>query len=185
MAKYSVLLPTYNERVNLPIMVFLLAETFDKEDVDWEVIVIDDNSPDGTQQVAEKLRDVYGSDRIVLKPRKGKLGLGTAYVHGLKYARGDFVFIMDSDLSHHPKSIPDFIRKQRETNCDVVTGSRYIQNGGVYGWNLKRKAISVTANHLAATLLQPGVRLSVSLWCSRFTHSLPSPSVDFRLDRFV
>mmetsp|Transcript_12898 Transcript_12898/g.32529 ORF Transcript_12898/g.32529 Transcript_12898/m.32529 type:complete len:238 (-) Transcript_12898:116-829(-) len=157
MAKYSVLLPTYNERVNLPIMVFLLAETFDKEDVDWEVIVIDDNSPDGTQQVAEKLRDVYGSDRIVLKPRKGKLGLGTAYVHGLKYARGDFVFIMDSDLSHHPKSIPDFIRKQRETNCDVVTGSRYIQNGGVYGWNLKRKAISVTANHLAATLLQPGI----------------------------
>jgi len=155
--KYSVLLPTYNERENLPIMVFLLNEAFTKEGVDWEVIVIDDNSPDKTIEVAENLQKVYGGDRIVLKPRKAKLGLGTAYVHGLKYATGNFVFIMDSDLSHHPKYIPSFIQKQRETSCDVVTGSRYIPGGGVYGWNLKRKAISVTANHLAATLLQTGV----------------------------
>ena len=158
MAKYSVLLPTYNERENLPIMVFLLNEVFSKERLDWEVIVIDDNSPDRTDQVARELQNVYGEDKVVLKPRKAKLGLGTAYVHGLKYAKGDFIFIMDSDLSHHPKFIPRFIEQQRQTGCDVVTGSRYIQGGGVYGWNLKRKAISVTANHLAATLLQTGVR---------------------------
>jgi len=157
MAKYSVLLPTYNERENLPIMVFLLNEVFSKERLDWEVIVIDDNSPDRTDQVARELQNVYGEDKVVLKPRKAKLGLGTAYVHGLKYAKGDFIFIMDSDLSHHPKFIPRFIEQQRQTGCDVVTGSRYIQGGGVYGWNLKRKAISVTANHLAATLLQTGV----------------------------
>jgi len=155
--KYSVLLPTYNERENLPIMVFLLNEAFTAQGVDWEVIVIDDNSPDKTLEVAQALQDVYGSDRIVLKPRKAKLGLGTAYVHGLKFATGNFVIIMDSDLSHHPKYIPSYIAKQRETGCDVVTGSRYISGGGVYGWNLKRKAISVTANHLAATLLQTGV----------------------------
>mmetsp|Transcript_12185 Transcript_12185/g.30900 ORF Transcript_12185/g.30900 Transcript_12185/m.30900 type:complete len:238 (+) Transcript_12185:106-819(+) len=157
MGKYSVLLPTYNERENLPIMVFLLHEAFTKIGANWEVIVIDDNSPDKTLQVAEKLQGVYGSDRVVLKPRKAKLGLGTAYVHGLKYASGDFIFIMDSDLSHHPKFIPSFIEKQKATDCDVVTGSRYISGGGVYGWNLKRKTISVGANHLAATLLQTGV----------------------------
>ena len=155
--KYSVLLPTYNERENLPIMVFLLNEAFTKEGCAWEVIVIDDNSPDKTLEVAESLQRVYGPDKVVLKPRKAKLGLGTAYVHGLQFATGNFVIIMDSDLSHHPKYIPSFIAKQRETSCDVVTGSRYISGGGVYGWNLKRKAISVTANHLAATLLQTGV----------------------------
>ena len=168
MAKYSVLLPTYNERENLPIMVFLLNEVFSKERLDWEVIVIDDNSPDRTDQVARELQNVYGEDKVVLKPRKAKLGLGTAYVHGLKYAKGDFIFIMDSDLSHHPKFIPRFIEQQRQTGCDVVTGSRYIQGGGVYGWNLKRKAISVTANHLAATLLQTGVRFFFLLQCIFF-----------------
>jgi dolichol-phosphate mannosyltransferase len=161
MAKYSVLLPTYNERENLPIMVYLLNEVFSRERLDWEVIVIDDNSPDRTDQVCRELQKVYGEDKVVLKPRRAKLGLGTAYVHGLKYAKGDFIFIMDSDLSHHPKFIPRFIERQRQTGCDVVTGSRYIRGGGVYGWNLKRKAISVTANHLAATLLQTGVRF----WC--------------------
>ncbi len=138
-------------------MVFLLNEAFTKIGADWEVIVIDDNSPDKTLQVAEKLQEIYGADKVVLKPRKAKLGLGTAYVHGLKYARGDFIFIMDSDLSHHPKFIPSFIEKQLATDCDVVTGSRYISGGGVFGWNLKRKTISVGANHLAATLLQTGV----------------------------
>lgn len=156
-SKYSVLLPTYNERENLPIMVFLLNEAFTKIGALWEVIIIDDNSPDNTLEVGRSLQKIYGPEKILLKPRKAKLGLGTAYVHGLQFATGDFVFIMDSDLSHHPKFIPSFIEKQRVTDCDVVTGSRYISGGGVFGWNLKRKAISVTANHLAATLLQTGV----------------------------
>ena len=174
--KYSVLLPTYNERHNLPIMVYLLAEAFENAlgGAAWEVIIIDDNSPDGTLEIAEKLQGVYGADKVVLRPRKAKLGLGTAYVHGLKSATGNFVFIMDSDLSHHPKYIPAFVQKQAETQCDVVTGSRYIRGGGVYGWNLKRKAISVTANHLASTLLQTGVS-SVASYARTHarTHALP------------
>lgn len=87
---------------------------------DYEVIVIDDNSPDGTLQVAEQLQQIYGADKIVLRPRKAKLGLGnimriggwvwlrgvsffagTAYVHGMKHATGNFIFLMDADLSHH------------------------------------------------------------------------------------
>lgn len=67
----------------------------------YEIIIIDDNSPDGTINVAKDLQKIYGSNRIVLKPREAKLGLGTAYLHGLKFARGKFIIIMDADLSHH------------------------------------------------------------------------------------
>jgi len=63
--------------------------------------VIDDGSPDGTLNMAKQLQSVYGDDKIVLKPREKKLGLGTAYMHGIKYATGNFIVIMDSDLSHH------------------------------------------------------------------------------------
>jgi len=94
---------------------------------------------------------------IVLAPRPGKLGLGTAYVHGLQRARGAYVIIMDADMSHHPKFIPQFIQKQRETNADVVTGTRYTGGGGVYGWDLRRKLTSRVANYLAQVALQPGV----------------------------
>ena len=89
--------------------------------------------------------------------RPGKLGLGSAYIDGIKKARGDFVIIMDADFSHHPKYIPKFIEKQRINDYDIVTGSRYINNGGVYGWNFKRKLISRGANYLAQVLLDPGV----------------------------
>lgn len=156
MAKYSVILPTYNERENLPIMVWLLARTFTQNGLHWEVVIVDDNSPDGTQEVAKQLAQVYG-DSIVLRPRAGKLGLGTAYVHGLQSASGDFVIIMDADFSHHPEAIPEFIAKQKEGDYDIVTGTRYLGNGGVYGWDLKRKLVSRGANFLAATLLRPKV----------------------------
>jgi len=155
--KYSVLLPTYNERENLPIIIWLLAKSFTESNHDWEVIIIDDGSPDGTLDVAKKLQDIYGSDRIVLRPRAKKLGLGTAYVHGITNASGNFVIIMDADLSHHPKFIPEFIAKQKEGNYDVVTGTRYSGSGGVYGWDLKRKFMSRTANYITQLLLRPGV----------------------------
>ncbi|KAJ1977408.1 dolichol-P-mannose synthesis [Dimargaris verticillata] len=155
--RYSVLLPTYNERENLPIIVWMLVKVFTEHKLDFEIIVIDDNSPDGTLDVAKRLQDLYGSDRIVLRPRAGKLGLGTAYVHGIKNATGNFVIIMDADMSHHPKFIPQFIQKQRDGNCDIVTGTRYAGDGGVYGWDLRRKLTSRGANVLADVLLSPGV----------------------------
>lgn len=67
----------------------------------FEVIIIDDGSPDGTLEVAQDLQKIYGEDKILLRPRKAKLGLGTAYIHGIQHATGDFVIIMDADLSHH------------------------------------------------------------------------------------
>ncbi|EIM91956.1 glycosyltransferase family 2 protein [Stereum hirsutum FP-91666 SS1] len=165
--KYSVILPTYNERKNLPVIIWLLNRVFTENELSWEIIVVDDNSPDGTQEVALQLAKVYGEDKIVLKPRAGKLGLGTAYIHGLNFVTGDFVIIMDADFSHHPKFIPQFIRLQQAHNLDIVTGTRYrstaspplsgTQPGGVHGWDLKRKIVSRGANFLADTVLNPGV----------------------------
>ncbi|CAG2108364.1 unnamed protein product [Medioppia subpectinata] len=98
---YSILLPTYNERQNLPIIVWLIVKYMDECGYGYEIIIIDDNSPDGTIEAAKQLQLIYGENRIVLRPREKKLGLGTAYMHGLKHSRGRFVIIMDSDLSHH------------------------------------------------------------------------------------
>lgn len=125
--------------------------------IDFELIIVDDNSPDGTLDVAKQLQQIYGEQRIVLRPRTGKLGLGTAYLHGAEVAKGDFVILMDADLSHHPKFIPQMIELQLKSNYDIVTGSRYKPNGGVYGWDLKRKVISRGANYLTTILLWPGV----------------------------
>ena len=120
-----------------------------------EVIIVDDNSPDGTQDIVHQLIKIYGADKIKLHARPGKLGLGSAYIDGLSNCTGEFVILMDADLSHHPKVIPEFIKKQRETGADVVTGTRYAQNGGVYGWDLNRKLTSRVANFLASVLLAP------------------------------
>ena len=132
-------------------------------ELDWEVIIVDDASPDGTLEVAKQLQSLYSPKRIVLKPRAGKLGLGTAYVHGMKFATGTFVIIMDADFSHHPKFIAAMIRAQKGPGSpspggyDIVTGTRYAGNGGVYGWDLKRKLVSRGANLFADTVLRPGV----------------------------
>ncbi|MBN3276415.1 DPM1 mannosyltransferase, partial [Polyodon spathula] len=154
--KYSVLLPTYNERENLPLIVWLLVKYFGETEYNYEVIVIDDGSPDGTLEIAEQLQKIYGSDKIVLRPRPKKLGLGTAYIHGMQHATGNYIIIMDADLSHHPKFIPEFIRRQKDGNYDIVSGTRYSGDGGVYGWDLKRKIISRGANFITQILLRPG-----------------------------
>ena len=156
--RYSILLPTYNERDNLPIITWLIFESLKEvKGCAFELIVIDDNSPDGTGEVAAQLQKVYGADRLVLAPRAGKLGLGTAYVHGLSRAKGEFIILMDADMSHHPKFIKEFIKEQERTGADIVTGSRYIDSGGVHGWDLRRKLTSRVANYLAQVALSPGV----------------------------
>ncbi|MCJ1231256.1 dolichol-P-mannose synthesis [Toensbergia leucococca] len=155
--KYTVLLPTYNERRNISIIVWLLHKTFTENNLDWEIIIIDDASPDGTQTIVRQLQHAYDPKHIILQPRAGKLGLGTAYVHGLQYATGTHIIIMDADFSHHPKFIADMIHVQKSGNYDIVTGTRYAGDGGVYGWDLKRKLVSRGANLFADTLLRPGV----------------------------
>jgi len=154
--KISVLLPTYNERENLPIIVWLLVKYFAEASLTFEIIIIDDGSPDGTLDVAKELQQIYGEEQIVLRPRAKKLGLGTAYIHGVKHARGEFIVIMDADLSHHPKFIPEMLKTQTEGDFDLVSGTRYALGGGVFGWDFMRKLISRTANYVAQVLLRPG-----------------------------
>lgn len=153
--KYSILLPTYNEKDNLPIIIWLIVKYMQESKINYEVIVIDDGSPDGTLEVAKQLQKIYGEDRILLRPRASKLGLGTAYIHGIEHASGNYIIIMDADLSHHPKFIPQFIDLQKTSNLDVVSGTRYSGTGGVYGWDFKRKLISRGANFLSQLLLRP------------------------------
>jgi len=155
--KYSVLLPVYNERENLPLMIAMLDKVFTENRLNFEIIVVEDSSPDNTYEVAKKLQETFGEAKMKILHRKGKLGLGSAYIDGLKLVTGEFVFIMDADMSHHPESIPTFIAKQKSGDYDVVTGSRYISGGGVHGWDFKRKLISRGANFLATFLLNPDV----------------------------
>jgi len=190
--KYSVLLPTYNERKNLPVITWLLAKTFEEHKLDWELIIVDDGSPDGTQEIAKQLISTYSPKRILLKPRAGKLGLGTAYVHGLQFATGNYTIIMDADFSHHPKFIPLMIAKQKEGNYDIVTGTRYAGDGGVYGWDLKRKFVSRGANLFADTLLRPGVsdltgsfRLYKKEVLQRVIRSTESKGYTFQMEMMV
>lgn len=154
MPEYSILLPTYQEKDNLPLIVYLIFKTADEAKIDLEIVVVDDNSPDGTQQVVRELQKIY-PNKIKLHARPGKLGLGSAYIEGMKFCSGEFVILMDADLSHHPKEIPKMIRKQIETGADIVTGTRYAHGGGVYGWDLYRKLTSRVANFIASTLLNP------------------------------
>jgi len=170
---YSIIVPTYNERVNIAMLIMLIRETMNESmnDEKYEIIVVDDNSRDGTQDTVKKMQKICNDDdcdgRIILKTRKGKLGLGSAYVYGLQFATGDFVIIMDADLSHNPRAILEFIRKQKEGDYDIVSGTRYSisksnnkdkgEECGVFGWDAKRKLTSRGANYLAHVLLNPGV----------------------------
>ncbi|TAQ85381.1 Dolichyl-phosphate-mannose-protein mannosyltransferase/Dolichyl-phosphate beta-D-mannosyltransferase [Chlorociboria aeruginascens] len=154
--KYSVILPTYNERKNLPIIVWLLNDNFMKNNVEYEIIIVDDASPDHTAEIAKQLQTAF-PNRIILKQRSGKLGLGTAYVHALQFATGNFVIIVDADFSYHPKFIPDMIRVQLTKNYDIVVDTRYSgKDGGIYGWDLE-KACLKRCKHFRGYLLRPGV----------------------------
>lgn len=153
--KLSIILPTYNEKENLPIIIWLIYKHL--RDIEFEIIIIEDGSPDGTLQVAQRLQDIYSREQIVILNRGKKLGLGTAYKAGLELATGDYIVLMDADLSHHPKFIPEFLKKAKAGNYDIVTGTRYDGVGGVYGWDFKRKVISCGANILTQMALGPSV----------------------------
>ncbi len=136
-----IIVPTYNERENIVTLLDrLLALPYG-----LEVLVVDDNSPDGTGDLVEEKK--ANEPRIHLLRRPGKLGLGSAYVAGFRYALAhgaQFVFEMDADFSHDPASIGDFLSNIE--NADVVLGSRYLHGVTVVHWPLKRLILSYSAN---------------------------------------
>lgn len=139
--KILIIIPTYNELENLP---RLLPEVLSKDD-GIDVLIVDDNSPDGTSAFVES--QMKNNNRIHLIKRSSKQGLGTAYIAGFKYALQngyDFVFEMDADFSHDPKEIPRFLDEIK--NSDVVLGSRYINGVNVINWPMRRLLLSSFAN---------------------------------------
>jgi dolichol-phosphate mannosyltransferase len=139
--KILIIIPTYNELENLPT---LLPEVLSKND-GINVLIVDDNSPDGTAAFVEN--EIKNNNRIHLIKRPSKLGLGTAYIAGFNFAiqNGyDFVFEMDADFSHDPKEIPKFLDEIK--NSDVVLGSRYISGVNVINWPMSRLLLSWFAN---------------------------------------
>ena len=142
--KVAVVVPTYNEAENLP----LLAERLIALDIpDLTLIVVDDGSPDGTGDVARRLAVKYDG-RVELLQRHRKEGLGPAYIAGFAHALeagADYIVQMDADLSHQPEYIPEFIAALQD--ADVVVGSRYVSGGGVdEHWGIMRRLISSGGN---------------------------------------
>ncbi|RLC73650.1 MAG: polyprenol monophosphomannose synthase [Chloroflexi bacterium] len=143
-----VIVPTYNERENIrPLVEQLLALP-----IEIQVIVVDDNSPDGTGAIADELAASNSHVRVI--HRSGKLGLGTAYVAGFKAALSmgaDRILTMDADFSHHPRYVPDLVDRSRD--ADLVIGSRYVRGGGTRYCTLPRKALSWGANAFVKMVL--------------------------------
>ncbi len=158
-ANLTVVLPTYNEAANLPVIV---AELFALPLPGLRILVADDNSPDGTGKIADELAESHGSDRMKVAHRPGKQGLGRAYVDGMTQAMAagaEYVVQMDSDLSHRPQYLPQMLGALLATEADVVIGSRYVCGASLASeWAWHRKALSACANMYVRGLLRLGVR---------------------------
>jgi dolichol-phosphate mannosyltransferase len=149
-----VCLPTYNERENLERMVDALQKVLGDEDL---VLVIDDSSPDGTGEIADRLADERRSVHVLHRPRKE--GLGPAYLDGFRRALelgADLIFEMDCDFSHDPADVPRLAAATE--SADLVIGSRYVDGGGTRNWGFLRRFISRGGSLYAQVLLSVGVR---------------------------
>lgn len=149
MSATAVIIPTYNESENLEGLVRLVLAL----PLELEVIVVDDNSPDGTGQIADRL--AAEDERVQVVHRPGKLGLGTAYIAGFRQALShgaERIITMDADFSHHPRYIPALVA--HSDGAQVVIGSRYVQGGGTRYCSLKRRLLSRVANGFARLMLR-------------------------------
>ena len=151
MSTHAIIIPTYNERENI----LLLVEKVVDLGLDSQVIIVDDNSPDGTGQLADQLAAEHAGVSVI--HRSGKLGLGTAHIAGMKAALASGaanILTMDADFSHHPHFIPDLLAALER--FDLVIGSRYVPGGGTRYCTAPRKALSRGANLVARTVLSLG-----------------------------
>ena len=139
-----VIIPTYNEKENIA---DILSTVFGLQQ-DFHVLVIDDGSPDGTAQIVKELQATFPT-QLFLEERKGKLGLGTAYIHGFKWALAkgyNHIFEIDADFSHNPKDLIRLYDACKKDGADVAVGSRYVSEGGVINWPKERIILSKGAS---------------------------------------
>ena len=139
-----VIIPTYNERENIE---NIIRAVFGLDKV-FHILIIEDGSPDGTAAIIKKLQEEY-PDRLFMVERKGKLGLGTAYIAGFKWALAhnyQYIFEMDADFSHNPQDLPRWYKACAEDGSDVAIGSRYISGVNVVNWPMGRVLMSYFAS---------------------------------------
>jgi dolichol-phosphate mannosyltransferase len=146
---YNIIVPTYNERENIRILLPMLSDTMCGMEEEYRIVVVDDNSPDGTGDAVRSM----GLENVVLVSRERRTGLGDAYRAALEHCSFRYTVIMDGDLSHDPMYIRRMVEIQKENQADVVVGTRYSGGGGVCGWSLRRRIVSQGANNLAKILL--------------------------------
>ncbi|MDA1051395.1 MAG: glycosyltransferase family 2 protein [Planctomycetota bacterium] len=143
----SVIVPTYCEAQNLPELVPLVAKALDEANLSAEIIIVDDDSPDETPEVCERLAQDYPL-RLVVRHRER--GLSSAVIHGMEHARGEVLVVMDADLSHPPERVPELVAAIKEDSTDFVIGSRYVSGGKTdEDWGLFRWLNSKVATLLA------------------------------------
>ena len=145
-AALAIIVPTYNERDRLSDLVEKIFASYTAHGIDGEIVIVDDNSPDGTGELADELASRY---RVTVLHRAGKMGLGTAVIEGFAAASAPIVGVMDADLSHPPDLLPGMLAVMQSTSADVVIGSRYIPGGGTRGWGVGRLLMSRFACLLA------------------------------------
>lgn len=144
MSPNLVIIPTYNEKENIE---NIIRAVFSQE-VAFELLIIDDGSPDGTANIVKQLQKEY-PDRLHILERKGKLGLGTAYIAGFKWAlerKYDYIFEMDADFSHNPNDLVKLYKACSEGGADVAIGSRYVSGVNVVNWPISRVLMSYFAS---------------------------------------
>lgn len=186
MKKIVVILPTYNESGNIGDLIEEIQKVFKKiSNYALEILVVDDNSPDGTAQIVKEVIKKYSNIKLITGEKKG---LGSAYVRGMRYAinkmGADIFFEMDADFSHDPNLIPDFIQRI-ETGADFVIGSRYITGGSIpKQWGTERKIFSITGNLIVRFGL---MLLRVKDWTSgyRAVKKEVFEAVDGNLDKYT
>lgn len=149
----AIILPTYNESENIRDLILAI----ERLNINPLILVIDDSSPDGTQEIVRSLQKDFKNIILIVRPRK--MGLGTAIINGFKTIislpdKPEYVITMDADLSHNPKDIPRLIQHARGGSYDIVVGSRYIKGGGILGWTPTRIIISGIANKMAKAILR-------------------------------
>jgi len=151
------ILPTYNEAVNIEPFVHAVLPELAEAAPEHRILIVDDNSPDGTGRIADALAAELETVEVLHRPRKE--GLGVAYLAGFRRALAhgaDFVMEMDSDFSHSPADVPRLVRAA--TDADLVLGSRYVPGGGVSDWGLLRRVLSRGGSWYARTVLRVDIR---------------------------
>jgi len=143
----SIIVPTYNEAENIGELIERIETSL--KGLDFEVIVVDDSSPDGTAEIAEELGRAYRNVKVIKRPRK--MGLASAALEGMREAKYRLIAVMDADLQHPPELLPKLLERAKE-GYDIVIASRYVKGGGVEGWSLWRRLISRGATLLAHAL---------------------------------